>query len=154
MKKKMIITLVIVVVIALGFWVGYQVVTSKTSPPTDSFYQSDTTEKAWEEGQNKEESSDKTMEESIESIENMDFSKIDIKGMMESISVTDKLAVMNILGESLAAKDYKELIGMLGGGIDSGEVQRAKNILNENLSKEDKEKIFSYYKKYADLLDE
>ncbi len=80
------------------------------------------------------------------------FSAKTIKELEKKVAFGDKVAVLNILSSGLSGADYRALIGMLNNGVTSGEVSKAYQILKENLSRTDKNKILGYYYKYVHLI--
>ena len=149
-KKLLTILLIVLLVLLLVLFGGYYAINKLFLMFSDSFYQVEPQASPVT-------STQPTASPSGTEIElpstDLNLTAEEAKAMIESISFSDKISVMNLLRSSLSAAQYKELLAMLGSGISREEVQRAKNILNENLSIEEKQKVLEYYKKYEELLE-
>lgn len=155
-KKLFIILAVIAVILIAGLSTGYIVINKMFSAFSDSFYQSAAPPSASAEaGGDEVQATPQPPEEQEPAQPSLpqNLSKEQAQEMIDAISFNDKLAVMNILSKSLSAAEYKEMLGMLSGGITAEEMKRAKTILNERLSGDDRQKILDYYAKYSSLLE-
>lgn len=167
-KKLIIILSVVAVLLVGGLTAGYITVNKMFSIFSDSFYQVPepvaSEEPVAEESPgpaiNEEEEKPKETPPaktpsapSLENLPSVTLSKEESRQMISAISFADKVAVMKILSAGLSPPEYKEVMGMISGGITAEEVKRARHILSHSLSDGDKEKILSYYAKYAYLLE-
>ncbi len=161
-SKKLIIILSVVVMILIGVLIGgYVVVNKMFSAFSDSFYQTTVPSQGEASGGVSEDpgvSSEGTtgeapQEPSVELPSHLNLSSEEAQKMIDAVSFGDKLAVMNLLSANLKSAEYRELIGMLKGGITPQEVKRAKEILNSGLTAEQKKKVLAYYGKYSYLLE-
>ena len=167
-KKKWIVLSIILAVLLLLAAVGYYLVNMAFSIFTDSFYSAvvpselpkEVTEiltpKGEESPQDPADEREGTTTSSSGQKNNTGggvlFSSKTIKDLEKKVAFSDKVAVLNILSAGLSGADYRALIGMLNNGVTGGEVSKAYQILKENLSRPDKDKIMGYYYKYAHLI--
>ena len=77
-----------------------------------------------------------------------------MKRLESKISVSDKFAVLSLLAKALPSEEYSRLLSFAKGGISQEELTQAMQILQENLTDENKEQIKQYYLKYLHLLEE
>ncbi len=84
----------------------------------------------------------------------LSFTPETVKKLNDKISRSDKLAVLAIIARAIPQDTYNTLLSMTNGGISRAEISRAYSILSKSLSAKDKGAIYSYYSKYAYLLDE
>lgn len=77
-----------------------------------------------------------------------------MKQLESKISVSDKFAVLSLLAKALPAEEYSRLLSFAKDGISQEELTQAMQILQENLTDENKEQIKQYYSKYLYLLEE
>ncbi|MBE7035716.1 MAG: hypothetical protein E7403_00285 [Ruminococcaceae bacterium] len=165
-KKVLIIISVIVGILLLLLIVGYIAINSIFSMFSDSFYQvslqeldgEKTTEQASPTpeangGATATPAPDDSQPGKPKDPDEINLSPEKSKELMDAVPFSDKLSVLTILSKNLSAENYREIMGMLGGGITPDEVKRAKEILRNNLSPEDKQKIKDYYNEYSVLLD-
>ncbi len=169
-KKRIIIILIVVAAaLAVLLTAGYIAVNMAFSIFTDSFYQSATVteapaasaepeaaaenagETAKPEGSSGGQEGGSLPQGSV-SIDKLQISAEKVKELEQKVAFSDKVAVLNILSTGLSGADYRELIGMINNGITADEVHKAYRILKENLSQEDKNKIWGYYHKYAHFI--
>ncbi len=162
-KKKWIVILVVVlVIVVLGLGAGYVAINKMFSAFSDSFYQTEVTDPAIEGKVTP--TPESTVPPEVEVVEDptptkppkpspgVVISQNNSRELIEAVPFSDKISVMNILSKNLSAAQYKELVAMLTGGITTEEINRAKTILKESLSPEDKKIILEYYAKYSNLL--
>ena len=74
-----------------------------------------------------------------------------MKQLESKISVSDKFAVLSLLAKALPSEEYSRLLSFAKDGISQEELTQAMQILQENLTDENKEQ---YYSKYLYLLEE
>jgi len=77
-----------------------------------------------------------------------------MKRLESKISVSDKFAVLSLLAKALPSEEYSRLLSFAKDGISQEELTQAMQILQENLTDENKEQIKQYYSKYLYLLEE
>lgn len=77
-----------------------------------------------------------------------------MKQLESKISVSDKFAVLSLLAKALPSEEYSRLLSFAKDGISQEELTQAMQILQENLTDENKEQIKQYYSKYLYLLEE
>lgn len=77
-----------------------------------------------------------------------------MKRLESKISVSDKFAVLSLLAKALPSEEYSRLLSFAKDGISQEELTQAMQILQENLTDENKEQIKQYYLKYLYLLEE
>ena len=77
-----------------------------------------------------------------------------MKRLESKISVSDKFAVLSLLAKALPSEEYSRLLSFAKVGISQEELTQAMQILQENLTDENKEQIKQYYSKYLYLLEE
>jgi len=77
-----------------------------------------------------------------------------MKRLESKISVSDKFAVLSLLAKALPSEEYSRLLSFAKDGISQEELTQAMQILQENLTDENKEQIKQYYSKYLHLLEE
>ena len=77
-----------------------------------------------------------------------------MKRLESKISVSDKFAVLSLLAKALPSEEYSRLLSFAKDGISQEELTQAMQILQENLTVENKEQIKQYYSKYLYLLEE
>ena len=161
-SKKLIIILSVVVMILIGVLIGgYIVVNKMFSAFSDSFYQTtippggETSGEAIEDPgvSSGETTGEASQEPAVELPSHLNLSSEEAQKMIDAVSFSDKLAVMSLLSANLKSADYRELVGMLKGGITPEEIKRAKEILNSGLTAEQKKKVLAYYGKYSYLLE-
>ena len=80
--------------------------------------------------------------------------KIKLDAETTKISVSDKFAVLSLLAKALPSEEYSRLLSFAKDGISQEELTQAMQILQENLTDENKEQIKQYYSKYLYLLEE
>jgi hypothetical protein len=71
-----------------------------------------------------------------------------IQEIKDKVSWTDKITAATIVLDKLTKSDISELQGMLFGGLDKEESQKAKRIAYERFSPEEIEKVKELYYKY------
>lgn len=161
-RKKLIIILSVIIGILLVLLIaGYIIINTMFSMFSDSFTQvtlqdlekEQTVEQATPSPGIESESTEPQQVGSETTSEDLEYSAEKSQEMMDSVSFGDKVSVMTILSENLSAEEYKEMLGMLSNGITSDEINRAKDILRNSLSAEDKKTIKEYYSKYSGLLE-
>ena len=79
---------------------------------------------------------------------------VTMKRLESKISVSDKFAVLSLLAKALPSEEYSRLLSFAKDGISQEELTQAMQILQENLTDENKEQIKQYYSKYLYLLEE
>ena len=77
-----------------------------------------------------------------------------MKRLESKISVSDKFAVLSLLAKARPSEEYSRLLSFAKDGISQEELTQAMQILQENLTDENKEQIKQYYSKYLYLLEE
>ncbi|MBR5236627.1 MAG: hypothetical protein IKW06_04575 [Clostridia bacterium] len=166
-KKKWIILGIVLAILLLLAVVGYCLVNIAFSIFTDSFYDavapSEMPKVVTEILTPEEETPDMPADEKTDTAPETSgqknktgggvlLSAKTIKELEKKVAFSDKMAVLNILSTGLSGADYRALIGMLNNGVTSGEVSKAYQIIKENLSRPDKDKIMDYYYKYSHLI--